>query len=219
MNSTITSVQLLLLVCCCFGFVGSPLSWHHQPGSDERGSSGQYVYEIEPESRLFLEGSSNVVDFTCDCTSRLGSGQFSIQAQQGTYRFSNGELRLPVAVLDCGNRAMNRDMYEALKADQHPTISVKLVQVDAPSPNTLTQCNEWKTFHADLLLTIAGIARTVKMEVHGAHLGYQLYHFRAKQAIYLTDYGIDPPRALLGTVRVDNCITINMDLQVRVTAE
>lgn len=174
-----------------------------------------YNYSIEPDSKLYLEGSSNVVDFTCDCTNPSGNGQFSFRLRPEGYLFENSVLDIPVKELDCGNRPMNRDMYDALKADQHPSITIQPLRVKSLTKNALSECEEWSNLSVDLQLDIAGVSRTISMEIRGAHLGYQLYRFIGSQAIYLTDFDIDPPKALLGAIKVDNCITINMDLLVR----
>lgn len=180
-------------------------------------SLNAYHYQIEPASKLFLEGSSNVVDFTCDCTTELQGGQLEISEANQKYTFQNSILQLPVKSLDCGNRVMNRDMYDALDAEQYSSITVRLLSVHDLAPNAFTVCDEWYELTAKIELTIAGECRSVLMDIQAANLGYQLYHFRGRKAIYLTDFNIDPPRALLGTIRVDNCITINMDLQIRLS--
>lgn len=179
--------------------------------------TNSFSYSIEADSKLYLEGSSNVMDFTCDCTKPTGNGRFSIQLSPDGYVFENSPLQIPVRELDCGNRGMNRDMYDALKAEHHPTISIKPVAVKTTNKNVLSKCDEWSDMSVDLQLNIAGVTQTVSMQVKGAHLGYQLYRFVGHKAIYLTDFGIEPPRALLGAIRVDNCVTINMDLLLRLS--
>ena len=176
-----------------------------------------YSYTIEPESTITLDGTSNVVDFTCECTSSLGSGQFSMLPQGTGFSFTNSAMEVPVKALDCGNRTMNRDMYEALKSDQYPILTVRLLNVKSVADEAFAQCDEWEHFQVTMRLTIAGVSRNVQMQIKGAHLGYNLYRFTGSQPIYMTDYCIDPPRALLGTIRVDNCITIKMDLQLRLS--
>ena len=207
-------LKFLLLTTLTVIFLFS-VEEHHMP-LDFLGTN--YSYVIEPESKLFLEGTSNVVDFTCECTNPSGSGHLSIQMAAPAYRFQNGSLQLPVKELDCGNRPMNKDMYEALKAEQYPHISIQPLSVRAIDQAAFSNCDEWANISVELQLTIAGVSRKVPMEVRGAHLGYELYRFKGSQAIYLTDYGIDPPRALLGAIRVDNCVTINVDLFLRLTA-
>ncbi len=179
--------------------------------------ANSYNYSIEPDSKLYLEGSSNVVDFTCDCTDPSGNGRFSFRLKPEGYLFENSTLEIPVQELDCGNRPMNRDMYDALKAEQYPSIAIQPLRVKSLAQNALSKCEEWSNINIDLQLSIAGVSRIVSMEIQGAHLGYQLYRFIGNQAIYLTDFGIDPPKALLGAIKVDNCITINMDLLVRLS--
>lgn len=180
--------------------------------------ANSYNFTIEPDSKLYLEGSSNIVDFTCGCTNPSGNGRFSFELKPGGYLFENSALKIPVNELDCGNRAMNRDMYDALQSEQHPSISIQLLGVQSHEENLLSECEQWSNLNVDLRLKIAGVSQMVSMQVQGAYLGYELYQFIGNQAIYLTDFGIDPPRALLGAIKVDNCITINMNLFVRLSS-
>ena len=178
-----------------------------------------FSYTIDPESKLYLEGSSNVVDFTCHCTSSLQGGRFTMIGQGNGFTFLNSTLKVPVEALDCGNRTMNKDMYEALSADKHPLVEIQLLSVKAHDHKLFGECHEWEDLQARLRLTIAGEAREMIMHVRGTHLGYQRYRFVGAKPIYLTNFNIEPPRAMLGAIRVDNCITINMDLVLALSAE
>lgn len=172
-----------------------------------------FSYTIDPESKLFLEGSSNVIDFACHCTSSLQGGRGSMAEEEGNgFSFANSVLQLPVQALDCGNRTMNKDMYEALAADKHPFVEIQLLSVKAHDHKLFGECHEWENLQARLRLKIAGEAREVVMHVRGTHLGYQRYRFVGAKPIYLTNFNIEPPRAMLGAIRVDDCIKINIDL-------
>lgn len=178
-----------------------------------------FSYTIDPESKLYLEGSSNVIDFTCNCTSSLQGGRFTMAGQDNSFTFLNSILRLPVQALDCGNRTMNKDMYEALAADKHPFVEIQLLSVRAHDHQLFGECHEWEDLQARLSLKIAGQAREVIMHVRGTHLGYQRYRFVGAKPILLTNFNIEPPRAMLGAIRVDNSIKINMDLVLLLSAE
>ncbi|WP_367391245.1 YceI family protein [Lewinella sp. LCG006] len=179
-----------------------------------------FSYTIDPESKLFLEGSSNVVDFTCHCTSSLQGGRGSMVEEQGNgFSFVNSILQLPVQALDCGNRTMNKDMYEALAADKHPFVEIQLLSVKAHDHQLFGECHEWEDLQARLRLKIAGETREMVMHVRGTHLGYQRYRFVGAKPIYLTHFNIEPPRAMLGAIRVDDCIKINMDLVLVLSAD
>ena len=155
-----------------------------------------FSYTIDPESKLYLEGSSNVVDFTCHCTSSLQGGRFTMAAEEGNgFTFVNSLLKLPVQALDCGNRVMNKDMYEALAADKHPSVDIQLLSVKAHDHKLFGECHEWEDLQARLRLTIAGEAKEVIMHIRGTHLGYQRYRFVGAKPIYLTNFNIEPPSA------------------------
>jgi len=89
-----------------------------------------YCFDILHGSKLYLEGSSNVNTFTCDCETlddlaplRLG---MEVDHQQNQAMFESARLKIKAESLDCGHKGINRDMYESLKSDQHPYISIEL---------------------------------------------------------------------------------------------
>lgn len=210
-------MKSLLFALFSIGIFTAFLPVKSDPVFAERSS---FYYTIDSDSKLYLEGSSNVVDFTCRCTSSLQGGRFTMATEQGNgFSFVNSLLKLPVQALDCGNRVMNKDMYEALAADEHPFVSIQLLSVKAHDHKLFGECHEWEDLQARLRLTIAGEAREVIMHIRGTHLGYQRYRFVGAKPIYLTDFNIEPPRAMMGAIRVDNSITINMDLVLVLSAD
>lgn len=171
-------------------------------------------YQIEPESKLFIAGSSNVVSFTCACPSQLPGGQMELLAEQGRIFLTNAVLKLPVKGMDCGNRVMNNDMYATLEADQHPYIRITLREVIGQQPTTVIPQRDWAQFTVVFELTVAGTTRTASMTAKGTHLGGQRYRFSAQHRLRLTDFNITPPTAMLGAVKVKNEMTIHADLVV-----
>ena len=178
-----------------------------------------FSYSIDPESLLYLEGSSNVINFACHCISSLPGGRFTMTEQDKGFKFLNSVLKLPVQSLDCGNRTMNKDMYEALAANEHPYVEIQLLSVTAHDHQLFGECHEWEDLQARLRLKIAGVALEVVMHVRSTHLGDQRYRFVGAKPIYLTNFNIEPPRAMLGAIRVDDCIKINMDLVLALSAD
>jgi len=77
-------------------------------------------YRMLPESKLWIEGTSTIIDFTC-ITSSIDGYAFiksdNIKREgNGNQKFeSKAVVSIVVKSLDCGNEMMNDDMYEAMK--------------------------------------------------------------------------------------------------------
>ena len=101
---------------------------------------------------------------------------------------------------------MDNNTYKALKADKHPNISyvaktVAITRTDASGFSAKTTGS----------MTIAGttnatdIAATVKIN------GDKTITVTGSKKIKMTDYKIDPPTAVFGTIKTGNEITISFN--------
>lgn len=160
-------------------------------------------YTIAPESRLWIDGSATTGSFTCETPVIEGAGRVVAG------RPPEVVLAVPTQSLDCGHRRMNADLYAALDADAHPHIQFTLVRVDSVA---LDPEAAWQHLHLTGLLALAGVTREVSVPLQwrqrtdGALQGYGAF------AVLMTDFGIQPPRALLGLVRARNQITVRFNL-------
>src|SRR3954471_6635198 len=73
------------------------------------------IVPVNGDSRLWLEGSSNVRDWTCPATTI--DAKIELGPDRGDIPVVNGAVvRVPVRTLKCGDRHMEAHMYDALKA-------------------------------------------------------------------------------------------------------
>lgn len=174
----------------------------------------EYRYSIEDKSRLYIEGTSNVNSFDCNCRDRFSKGSLTLAFMDSdkSLRFSNTMLKIRSQSLDCDNNKMNKDLYEALKSEQYPDITIQLHDAVVQSGSFSANNGEWVNVKAFVTLTITNVSRNIMMDVKGQKLGNGKFHFVSSKEILLTDYNIEPPTALLGLIKVRNNIRINLDL-------
>ncbi|MBR9919307.1 MAG: YceI family protein [Bacteroidetes bacterium] len=168
---------------------------------------------IESNSRLYLEGTSNVTDFDCVCEQDLSDLHYEFIRESGKLSFHNTDLYIQSNSLDCGHNGMNRDMYQTLKADQYPSIRIELLNVYAPPPD-FNNCVETKDIHVRLAHTIAGKRQVMTIPVQAENRGNHRYRFRSSYPVILSDFGLKMPSPMLGLVKVSDTITIHIDLWV-----
>lgn len=177
-------------------------------------------YHIQAPSRLFLQGTTNVSSFNCNCSSMesLPRLQFEMGLQKENFKaiFSDARLHIRTENLDCGNRQMNRDLYHALKAEEHPMIGMVLLETTRQSSAQAPGADGWMDITARARLTIAGVSRTIELPVRARQTSPDTYRFVSKHPINMTDFSIDPPTAMMGLVKVNNRIEIHFDLAVEV---
>jgi len=175
-------------------------------------------FTVENTSKLYLLGSTNVNTFRCDCMEQFSTYSMKMaKAESGqTVTFSDTRLRIPSSRFDCGNRIMNKDMFETLKGERHPNIQIELLDAVQVGGKGLDESTEWVSMKATTAISIAGVRKVVKMDVQGKKIAQNRYQFKGNKGLHLSDYSLDPPSPMMGLVQVNDVITIHLDLAVKV---
>ena len=129
-------------------------------------------------------------------------------------------LQLHTMNLDCSNSKMNSDLQDALKAEQYPVIKIDLLGVMLNDGSRFDDIeNDWKTVKALATFTITNVTKRVVMDVRVRKLENGKYRFMAQKQVKMTDYNVQPPEVLFGMIKVNNAISINMDVTARLVKE
>jgi hypothetical protein len=177
------------------------------------GAQGTVRMTSRPVSSLAVEGSSNVHDWHCKATSydvfaELDGGYARTLAVPQLVK--KLEVKVPVRNLKCGSGKMEENLQKALKADQSPTISYVLSNL-AVTPGATSAA---VTTKATGKLTINGAERVVAMEVVAEKQADGSIRARGELPILMTDFGMKPPTAMMGAMKVGNAVTVKFDLLV-----
>lgn len=177
----------------------------------------QTEVNILGKSKLYLEGRSNVNEFTCECEQDFGTlkATYEVDQDNGVLYFPQTTLKINSKALDCGHRIMNKDLQKTLQADEHPYIEVELNRV-LLNVNRRELNQYWTHFIAETCLTMVNKRCNIKMPVQARRVGPTTYQFKSFHEIKLTDFDIEPPTALLGAIKVADTFVIYFDLYVEV---
>lgn len=168
-------------------------------------------FQIEAGSKLNIKGTSNVTDFTCKCEEVFPRLQMTLNSTLTKAEFKKTALSLHAKKLDCGNKAMNNDMYETMKAEDFPTIQIELLDSQLAE---LT--DNWANLQASANLTIAGVTRKETFSIQAKKIDELQFRFKGAKSLKMTDYGMTPPRPMLGLIKVKDLIVLDLDLTVSV---
>lgn len=117
---------------------------------------------------------------------------------------TNVAVAIPVTSIRSEHAKMDKLMAEALKAGANPEIRYQQTEaiLGDSNGNTFAMTSRGK-------LTIAGVARDVELAVNGARDGNK-YVLTAQVPIRMSDYGIKPPTAMMGTIRTGNDVKVTI---------
>lgn len=166
--------------------------------------SAQAQLTLTEESRFWIDGTSSVNSFTCE--SRAADG-YGVLAGRNDVSQAKVEVVLPVVSFDCGRQRMNEDFYNALEMKQHPTIRYLL-----DTAEVITSQSDRYTLRTTGRLTIAGEQQSVVLDVQAQRLPGGRFRAEGSKAMRMSDFGIEPPTAMLGLIKAHDRIVVRFDL-------
>jgi hypothetical protein len=175
----------------------------------------QTIFVADSDSRLWIEGRSNINQF--DCIANEYSGQ-AIVTNTAVTKNENTEFRneldINVEILvdgfECGRNRMNRDLKDALKSDQYPKIIFEYEDAEILSIPEYESDSYRMLVSGDL--TVAGVTRRIEFETNGLYRNDGRMEAMGKKEIKMTDYNVVPPSGLFGLVKAQDELTVHFDI-------
>jgi polyisoprenoid-binding protein YceI len=170
---------------------------------------------VSPESKLWIEGTSNLHGWACrtqqlDATVELdatAAAQIDAAPPKALKRVT---VKVPVKSLKCGNGAMDNNLYKALNADGSPDISYIMATFEAVQGETKDSFS-LKTVGT---LTVAGKEQNIAMEISATRLPDGTVHAKGMVPIKMTAFGIKPPTAIFGRLKTGDEVKVNFELSI-----
>ena len=160
-------------------------------------------------ARVSLDGTSNLHDFTASTTTLRvtaldigGTAEGDILEhvlQPGGLKAF--DVSIPAATLLSPKDDLNKNMHKALKVQQHADIRFRLRALE--SADGAYRATGW--------LTIAGVEKEVTLNVLVQRKAATLT-VTGTTDLLMTDYGIAPPKAMLGMIKTNPKVEIRIEL-------
>jgi polyisoprenoid-binding protein YceI len=170
--------------------------------------------DLQPESRLWVAGTSTVRAFQCQAgafdAKIESSGVDAVGAVlAGEKAVSTIEVTVPAEKLDCRNGTMNEHMRKALKAKEFPTVVFRAASYD------LSRTGESVAVTLNGSLTLGGLEKpiTVKAQAKPGPDGTLIVS--GTREVRMTEFGLKPPTLMLGTMKVDEKITVGFEVVLK----
>jgi polyisoprenoid-binding protein YceI len=163
-------------------------------------------------ARITLAGTSNVHDFTASTTqATLTRVQFAHEAAGASFWdevqkpgvLTAFDISIPAGTLKSEKDGLDKNMYKALKTKDHPAITFRLARLEGPAG----------ALKAIGTLQIAGVEREITLPLKTTHTG-ALLNVTGEIDVLMPDYGIAPPKAMMGMIKCDPKIKVTFELAV-----
>lgn len=156
-------------------------------------------------SKLTIDGTSNIHDW--QITSEDQQGKMVAVVDEGQLvKISQLDFSVKAEGLKSGKGGMDKNTYKALNTDKHKNISFSLKNVENIDCTTTGKCK----VTANGNLTIAGNTKPIEL-VFDAKVNGNSIVLTGTKTLKMTDFKVDPPKAMLGTITTGDEVTIKFN--------
>ena len=154
--------------------------------------------------KVTVEGTSSLHDFTSEVTKVNWTG--SVVTEGKTVKSISGvTVAMPVeSIKSTKGDTMDEKTYEAFKSKQNPTITFKMT-------NATVTGNAVK---ASGTISMAGVSKPATINATVSVQADGTVKLTGSQPITMTDYKMVPPKAVMGTIKVGEKVTILFELVI-----
>lgn len=160
--------------------------------------------DLANTSTIRVDGTSNIHAWHLATSTFTADIEMALPVTAGS-KVEAVSLTIPVTSLKSGKGGLDKNTYKALDAGRHPTITFRMTSYAAEPREG--------TFDAKVggTLTVNGVTKdvTVLATISGEPNALQAV---GTTKFNMTDFGVKPVTALMGTIRTGNEVRISFDL-------
>lgn len=176
-------------------------------------------YESQPGSKVKLDGTSNIHDWTVESQIIAGfmewESSYPLDPSQATPPalkvVPKVEVSIPVRTLKSGKTLMDKVMYEAIKQTEHPKIEYKLKEMTLSKE--ARKAGDPIKFDTKGELTVSGKTKPISMVVAIEKGDGDALKARGATPVKMTDFGIAPPapKVALGMIKTSEEVKVTFE--------
>jgi polyisoprenoid-binding protein YceI len=157
-------------------------------------------------ARVSIAGTSNIHEYTASTTAlRVTNAQLASSVSDANFwddvikpgGLESFEVVISSATLTSPREGLDKNMHKALKVEQFPDITFRLLRVEPDGAG----------IKAAGTLAIAGVERQVTLPI-GLERTESGLSIKGQLPLLMTDYGIAAPKAMLGMLKTDPKVTV-----------
>lgn len=154
-------------------------------------------------SKLTVFGTSNIHDW--DVKAEKQSGNIVVDLSNKA-QVKQLNVTIVAESLKSGKGSMDKNTYKALNTGKHKNISFVLKEVKSVS--SIGSGNYKVSGYGNL--TISGNTKRIPIDFTMNTSSSKIV-LKGKKSIKMTDFGVEPPKALMGTITTGDAVTIDFN--------
>ena len=167
----------------------------------------QSVFTLNNDSsNVIVEGTSSLHDWEAPAQSIRATLTAVLNDKAKIESISELTFTVDVESIESGKGMMNKKIYSAFDSDKHPKIVFTLSEI--------TQIKQDSVF-ATGVLAMAGKKQTIDLVVTYQTQKDHSIKIAGSKSLLMTDYGMKPPKAMLGTLKTGDEVEITFNISFK----
>ena len=164
-------------------------------------SFGQKPYTLKSH-KVSVDGTSTLHEWSSEVSKIIWTGQLNVEGTS-VKGLENISVTIPVESIKSEKGGMIDDKtYEAFDSEKNPNITFKMTSATVTGNVIKAKGN----------LTMAGFTKAITMTVAAKVRSDGSVHLSGSQPLNMKDYKMTPPKAVMGTIKVGEKVTLLFEL-------
>ncbi|MFY0696259.1 MAG: YceI family protein [Balneola sp.] len=160
----------------------------------------QSAYTLDTESStILIKGTSSLHDWEANAEAFEAKLTAQLNEENPIASINDLIFKVDVKSINSGKGVMDKKIYSALDEDKHPQILFNLAEITTVSEDSIS---------AKGILNIAGKDREITLKASYSIAIDQSLIISGTKKLLMTDFGIKPPKAMLGTLKTGDEVEI-----------
>lgn len=160
----------------------------------------QTAYTLDTESStILIKGTSSLHDWEANAETFKAELNAQLNEENPIAAITDFTLKVDVKSINSGKGVMDKKIYSALDEDKHPQILFNLAEITTMSEDSIS---------AKGILNIAGKDREIVLKASYSIAIDQSLIISGTKKLLMTDFGVKPPKAMLGTLKTGDEVEI-----------
>jgi hypothetical protein len=168
---------------------------------------------VLPESKLIINGKTNVNSFRCAIPKYIGKDTLVLQEGGKNVRpvFVKGAVSLDATSFDCGMAMMTSDFRKTINSKSYPNIVIDFISFEKnPSYKKPKE-----VFRGIVKISISGVTKVFEMDCSIEPKPSGLIHLTGGRDFLFSDFNLETPTRMMGLVKVDQTLNVAFHLVLR----
>ncbi|MBK5277703.1 MAG: YceI family protein [Bacteroidia bacterium] len=175
------------------------------------GFANKRIWIVDAESRLSIQGSTNVNNFTCKIEYCTGTDtlQYVENSSASELSFTRSRMTIPVRSFDCGTRQISKDFWRTLKSETYPELDINFRSLQ----HMVFKNNSYTNGVVDIKL--AGVTSRYNIRYRVSVRDNNTILLNGFHKVHFSDFNLEAPRKMKGLIKVKEVMNVEFNLVLR----